>query len=73
MKPGAGILDWKRIRVYFRMKEAVTSGPKLDSYKSQMAKFVGEQAADMIKVLATFEITEVRPLVDYGQGWEKSI
>ena len=39
-------------------------------YKSQTAKIVGEQAAEMIKVLATFEVTEVRPLIDFGQGWE---
>jgi hypothetical protein len=73
MEPGPGILDWKGIRVYLRMKEHVTSGPKFDAYKSQMAKVVGEQAANMIKVLATFEVTEVRPLIDFGQGWEKSI
>jgi hypothetical protein len=73
MEPGSGILDWKGIRVYLRLLEHVTSGPQLDIYKSKMAKVVGEQAADMIKVLATFEITEVRPLIDFGQGWEKSI
>ena len=73
VEPGAGILDWKGIRVYLRMKEYVTSGPQLDMYKSRTAKIVGEQAADMIKVLATFEVTEVRPLIDFGQGWEKSI
>ena len=73
IEQGASILDWKGIRIYLRMKEYVTSGSKLDTYKSQMAKIVGEQAADMIKVLATFEVTEVRPLVDFGQGWEKSI
>jgi hypothetical protein len=73
MEQGTGILDWKGIRVYLRMKEHVTSGPKLDTYESEMAKIVGEQAADMIMVLATFEITEVRPLIDFGQGWEKSI
>jgi hypothetical protein len=73
MEQGPGILDWKGIRVYLRLKEYVTSGPQLDMYKSQMAKIVGEQAADMIKVLATFEVTEVRPLLDFGQGWEKSI
>jgi hypothetical protein len=72
MEKGAGILDWKGIRVYLRMKEYVTSGPQLESWKSQAAKIVGEQAADMIKVLATFEVTELRPLVDFGQGWEKS-
>jgi hypothetical protein len=73
MEQGAGILDWKGIRVYLRMKEYVTSGPQLDMYKSLTAKIVGEQEADMIKVLATFEVTEVRPLIDFGQGWEKSI
>jgi hypothetical protein len=73
MEPGEGILDWKGIRVYLKMKEYVTSGVQLDMYKSHVAKIVGEQAADMIKVLATFEVTEVRPLIDFGQGWEKSI
>jgi hypothetical protein len=71
--PESGILDCKGIRVYLRMREYATSGPQLDMYKSQTAKIVGEQAADMIKVLATFEVTEVRPLIDLGQGWEKSI
>ena len=73
MEPEDGILDWKGIRVYLRMKEYVTSGPQLDTYKSQVAKIVGEQAADVIKVLATFDVIEVRPLVDFGQGREKSI
>ena len=73
MELGAGILDWRGIRVYLRMREYATSGPQLDMYKSQTAKIVGEQAADMIKVLATFEVTEVRPLIDMGQNWEKSI
>jgi len=73
MEPGSGILDWKGVRVYLRLLEYVTSGPQLDMYKSQMAKVVGEQAAEMIKVLATFEVTEVRPLIDFGQSWEKSI
>lgn len=55
------------------MREYITSGPRIDTYKSQMAKVVGERAADMIKVLATFEVIEVRPLIDFGQGWEKSV
>ena len=73
MEQGEGILDWKGIRVYLKMLEFATSGPKLETYKSQMAKVVGEQAAGMIAVLATFEVTEVRPLIDFGQGWEKAI
>ena len=73
LEPGAGLLDWKGVRVYLKMKEHVTSGPRLDEYRSQMAKVTGEQAAQMIAVLATFDVTEVRPLIDFGQGWEKEI
>jgi hypothetical protein len=73
MEIGSGIMDWKGIRVYLRMKEYITSGPSLDDYRSKIAKIVGRQAADMISVLATFAVTEVRPLIDFGQGWEKSI
>lgn len=73
MEPGSGVLDWKGIRVYLRMREHVTSGPGLENYKRQAAEIIGRQAADMIQALATFEITEVRPLVDRGQGWERSI
>jgi hypothetical protein len=73
MEQGAGILDWKGIRVYLRMREHVTSGPQLDAYKSGVAKIVGKQASEMIQVLATFDVTEVRPLIDFGQGWERSI
>jgi hypothetical protein len=73
LEPGSGLMDWKGIRVYLRMREHVTSGPKLETYKRQAAEIVGKEAAEMIKTLATFEVTEVRPLVDFGQVWEKSI
>jgi hypothetical protein len=73
MEPGEGLSDWKGVRVYLKMLEYADSGPRLETYKSQMARIVGEQAAGMIAVLATFEITEVRPLIDFGQGWEKSV
>lgn len=73
MEPGAGVLDWKGVRVYLKMREYVNSGQQFEMYKSQIAKVAGEQAAGMIQVLATFEVTEVRPLIDFGQGWEKSI
>lgn len=31
------------------------------------------RAAQTIRAAATFEIGEIRPLADFGQGWEKSI
>jgi hypothetical protein len=73
MEPGNTIMDWKGIRVYMRMKEHMTSGEMLDMIRSQAANFIGEEAAKMIYASITFEIYEVRPLVDFGQGWEKSI
>ena len=73
MEPGGSVMDWKGIRVYMKMKEYKTSGEMLEMIRSQAANFVGEEAAKMIYAAMTFEIYEVRPLVDFGQGWEKSI
>ncbi|HWS22030.1 MAG TPA: pyridoxamine 5'-phosphate oxidase family protein [Methanoregula sp.] len=73
MEPGATLMDWKGIRVYLRSKNVVTSGPVLDTFRIQMAKVAGEAAAKMISAVVNFEVTEVRPLIDMGQGWEKSV
>lgn len=73
MEPGTGIMDWKGIRVYLLAKDIDTSGELLDGLKGQIAKVAGEAAAGMIHAAVRFEVTEVRPLVDMGQGWEKSI
>lgn len=73
MEPGKGIVEWKGIRVYLKMIAYSTSGEMLEEIRSQSAKFVGEEAARMIHAAVTLEIDEVRPLVDFGQGWERSI
>ena len=73
MEPGSSVMDWKGIRVYMRMKEYTTSGELLDMIRKQAANFAGEEAAKMLHAAVTFEVYEVRPLVDFGQGWEKSI
>lgn len=73
MELGKGILDWKGVRVYMKMKEYSTSGEMLDMIRSNVAKIVSEEAAKMIQAAITFEIYEIRPLIDFGQGWEKSI
>ena len=46
MEPGATIMDWKGIRVYLKAHTIATSGPVLDTFKAQMAKVAGEEAAD---------------------------
>ena len=73
LEPGKALADWKGIRMYLKVKSIATSGTIFDTYKSQLAKEIGEAAAGMIHAGVTFEVTEVRPIVDMGQGWEKSI
>jgi hypothetical protein len=73
MEPGEEITDWKGIRVYMKLKEYATSGELLYMIRTQAANFVGEEGAKLIYAALTFEVYEVRPLVDFGQGWEKSI
>ncbi|MCK9306344.1 MAG: pyridoxamine 5'-phosphate oxidase family protein [Methanoculleus sp.] len=73
VEEGEGFMDWKGLRVYLKMKEYATSGETLETYKKQVARAAGEDAAAMIHASVTFEVTEVRPLIDMGQGWEKSI
>jgi len=73
MESGATLMDWKGIRVYLKAQKIATSGPVLDTFKAQMAKVAGEEAAKMIYATVNFAVTEVRPLIDMGQGWEKSV
>jgi hypothetical protein len=73
VEPGKNITDWKGIRVYLKVKSLATSGEVLETFRRQMAKVAGEAAAQMIHAVVTFEVTEIRPLIDMGQGWEQSI
>ncbi len=73
MEPGKTLPEWKGVRVYLKMKGYDTSGEKLEKARAQTAKAVGEEAAKAVHAAITFEIDEVRPIVDVGQGWEKSI
>ena len=73
MEPGKTIVDWKGVRLYVRMADCQTSGNKLDEMKAAIAKVAGEDAAKIMHAAVSFEIQEIRPLADFGQGWEKSI
>jgi hypothetical protein len=73
VEPGETIVDWKGIRVYMKMKNLAASGKPLDDYRQRMAAVAGKEAAAMIQAVVTFEVTELRPIIDMGQGWEKSI
>jgi hypothetical protein len=73
LEPGQSLPEWKGVRVYLKMIECQTEGEKLDQIKAQVAKVGGESAAKMMHGAVTFTIEEIRPAVDFGQGWEKSI
>jgi len=73
MEPGKTIMEWKGVRIYVTMTECQTSGSKLNDMRATIAQHAGENASKMIHAAVTFEINEIRPLADFGQGWEKSI
>jgi hypothetical protein len=73
MAPGKSILEWKGLRIYLKMTECQTSGDAVDTMKKQITEKAGEAAGKMIYAVIKFSVTAVRPLADFGQGWEKSI
>jgi hypothetical protein len=73
MEPGKSIAEWKGARVYVKMTACQTSGEHFDIIKEAIAQEAGVAAASMIHAAVIFEIQEIRPLADFGQGWEKSI
>lgn len=73
MEPGKALSEWKGVRIYVQMTDFSTVGEKLDQMKAKIAAHAGEAAAKVIYAALTFEVQEIRPLADFGQGWEKSI
>lgn len=73
IEPGKAMSDWKGLRLYVKMTACHTSGEEYDRFISQMIKAAGDKAAKMIKAMASFEVYEIRPILDFGQGWEKAI
>lgn len=73
MEPGKTGREWKGVRVYLKMTDCQTSGEKMDMMRKAIAKLFGENEAKTFYATITFDIQDVRPLYDMGQGWEKSI
>ncbi len=74
MEPAEALPDWKGVRIYVKMTDHETSGENYEKIITELTPRVGEKTArKMIHAAVTFKIDEVRPLVDMGQSWEKSI
>jgi hypothetical protein len=74
MEPGGEPTSWKGVRVYLKMIDHQESGRKLDEFRAELAKKIGEMTAKkMIHAFVELEIQEIRPFADFGQSWRKSI
>jgi hypothetical protein len=73
MESGKALSEWKGVRIYVKMTDCSTAGEQLEKIKARIATAAGEAAAKMIQAALTFDVLEIRPLADFGQGWEKSI
>jgi hypothetical protein len=73
MEPGKTLPEWKGVRLYLKAAAIQTEGEKLEKIRALIAEKAGPNAAKMIQAAVTFEVMEIRPLADFGQGWEKSI
>jgi len=73
MEPGKSIMEWKGLRIYMKMTKSETSGDTVDMMRKIISEKAGEAAGKMIYAAVTFSVASVRPLADFGQGWEKSI
>jgi hypothetical protein len=60
-------LQMEGCRLYLKVKSILDSGEVFDSFISKLRSKIGS-AADMLKHVVIFEITEARPIVDMGQG-----
>lgn len=73
MAPGETAADWNGVRVYLLRTDCQTSGERVKEVKADVTKRLGENAAKIIHAAVTFEVQDIRPVADFGQGWEKSI
>jgi hypothetical protein len=73
MEPGNTLPEWKGVRLYLKVTEIETEGNKLEQIRRFIVEKAGPNAAKGIQAAVTFEVIEIRPLADFGQGWEKSI
>ncbi len=54
-------------RLYVKAIQMSDSGPEFDARMDEIRARIGD-AADMLKHLVVFEVLEVRPILDLGQG-----
>jgi 3-hydroxyisobutyrate dehydrogenase-like beta-hydroxyacid dehydrogenase len=64
VEPGANPQEWKGARLYLEVDAFERYGELLDSFRENIRKMAGNEAADAIKAAIRFKVTGVRPLID---------
>jgi len=72
-REGNSLMEFKGVRIYSKVIDIQTAGEKLDNAKEILRIRVGKEAADSIIATVICKIEKIRPLVDRGQVWDKSI
>jgi len=72
-REGNTLMEFKGVRIYSKVIDIQTIGEKLDNAKEILRTRVGKEAADSITATVICKIEQIRPLVDRGQVWDKSI
>lgn len=64
--PGSSPLNWQGARIYLEVSHFVSGGELFDNVIAEIEKEAGKMAAHMITTVAVFQVTEVRPLIDFS-------
>ena len=72
-REGNTLMEYKGVRIYSKVIEIQTTGEKIEKAKETLRINVGKEAADSIVATVICKIEKIRPLVDRGQIWDKSI
>lgn len=62
--PDANPYNWKGARIYLKMEQAVEEGEEFNGMVAMVRQMAGDDAANHVKAVITFNIEEVRPLID---------
>lgn len=68
---GARARDYAGVRLYAEATEVLTAGPRLEQIRQRIRERHGEEKAAELLASITCRITQVRPVIDRGQGWDE--
>lgn len=64
-EPGDTPLNWQGVRLYLKVTQIALEGSRFDEIVAAVDQQAGHAAARRIRAAVTFEITDIRPLLDF--------